>query len=261
MTSREAFRGQPQFSIGRALSDSFGVLSRNFKTMAVISVTVTLAESAIRYLLTGSVDDEENGSTILSLISYALVTAPVTYITFQDLRGHKPSLGETMSAGLQRLIRVVGTTLIVGITIVTPIVVVAIIVMTSAGSLIPLIVGGLSYALIIFVAWYVVVPVQVVEAVSFFGAFSRASALTRGRRWAVLGLALVFVALVFIVALVVAVVAELVAVANPMLSLFLLIPLSAFITVYGATVPTVTYCLLRSEKEGIGIEDIVKVFD
>jgi hypothetical protein len=72
---------------------------------------------------------------------------------------------------------------------------------------------------------------------------------------------LVFFVLLIILAMAVVMTAQLVALGSPIVPLAFIIPLSAFVTVYGATVPTVTYCLLRFEKEGIGIEDIVKVFD
>lgn len=260
MTPLEGTAGPTQFSIGRALSESLGVLLRNFKVMAAISLAVAVAEAAIRYLLTGSYDGEASGSGVLSLISYALVTAPSTYITFQDLRGHQPGLGETMSASLQRLPRVIGTTLIVGAAVAVPIII-GVFALIGAGMIWVLILAGAAYALFIFALWYVVVPVQVVENVSFIGGFTRATALTRGRRWAILGLALILVVLVLIIAIVVGLLAEVIAAESPMLSLLLMVPLGAFFTVYGATVPTVTYCLLRLEREGVGIEEIVKVFD
>lgn len=56
MTQLEAFPDQPRFGIGRALSDSLGVLLRNFKPIAVIALAVTVAEAIISYALTGGFD-------------------------------------------------------------------------------------------------------------------------------------------------------------------------------------------------------------
>jgi hypothetical protein len=146
MTHVGALPDRLQFSIGRALSNSFGVLSRNFKTMAVISVTVAVVESAIRYFLADSIDGGVSGDTALTLISYALVTTPITYMTFQDMRGRRASFGEAMSAGLQKLVRVIGVTLVVGLTIIVPVAVGGL-VLLSTGMIAPqeLIAVGFPY--------------------------------------------------------------------------------------------------------------------
>ena len=40
-----------------------------------------------------------------------------------------------------------------------------------------------------------------------------------------------------------------------------MIPFLSLYSVLGAIMPSVVYYLLRSEKEGVGIEEIAKVFD
>lgn len=261
MAQLDISSGQPQFSIGRALSDSFGVLTRNFTPIAVIALVVTAAEAIINYALTGGVDSEQSGSTALSVISYALITAPVTYITFQELRGRRVSLRDAMSAGFGRVGRVIGATFVVGLAIIIPIAAVVIVAFYSAVFIWPAIVAGGVYALYIILIWYVVIPVQVVEQLPFFGGFTRAKALTGGRRWAILGLLLVCLVIVIVAGFATLLVVGTVAANSPLVALLLVVPLSAFFSAFGAILPTVTYCLLRFEKEGIGIEDIVKVFD
>jgi hypothetical protein len=50
-------------------------------------------------------------------------------------------------------------------------------------------------------------------------------------------------------------------VAAPMVGLVLTIPFLALYSVIGAIMPAVVYYLLRAEKEGVGIDEIARVFD
>jgi hypothetical protein len=47
----------------------------------------------------------------------------------------------------------------------------------------------------------------------------------------------------------------------PVLAVVVMVPFSALYSVVGAILPVVVYYLLRAEKEGVGIDDIAKVFD
>lgn len=251
----------PRFAIGRALSLAFGVLGRNLWPMAVISLIVTAIQSAVDYVLSGGAGGgESGGSSVLGLFVYALITTPVTYATFQDLRGAPVSIGDIFSNGFHRVQRVIGASLIVGVVAIVPIVVV--IVLGSAGGMPLILVGGAAgiFMFYIFVIWFVVVPVLVVEDTRFFAGFGRALQLSRGRRWSIVGLLLVYGVLIIAVGAVVVGVTIL-APDAVILSILLLIPVSAFYSVMGAILPAVVYYLLRAEKEGIGIDEIARVFD
>jgi hypothetical protein len=90
--------------------------------------------------------------------------------------------------------------------------------------------------------------------------FGRALDLSRGRRWSILGLFLVYgVMIVAIGAVMVGL--DAVLEDSAIVSLVLLIPFSAFFSVIGAILPAVVYYLLRAEKEGVGIDQIAMVFD
>src|SRR5213593_2448941 len=103
----------PRFAIGRALSLSFGVLGRNLAPMGVVSLAVTAIQSVIELVLAGGASDSDSGgSSFLNLFSYAIITAPVTYATFQDLRGTPVGLGGMFSKGYGSIGRVIGAALV-----------------------------------------------------------------------------------------------------------------------------------------------------
>lgn len=251
---------QPRFTIGRAISMTFGVLGRNFGPMALIGLAVSAIQGIADYLITGdSTGNEGGGNSILGLVTYAFITAPVTYATFQDMRGSSVGAGDIWANGFRRIGRVIGATFALGLVILVPIVIVAIMAAAwGAASLYVLVPAVAAIVLFIVVAWFVLVPTLVVEDIRFFAAFGRAFELSRGKRWRVLGLLLVYGAVIVALAVITVL---LMTIAQSVLVLAVLIPFSAFYSVVGAILPAVAYYLLRAEKEGVGIDDIAKVFD
>jgi hypothetical protein len=249
-----------RFSIGRAFSMTFGVLGRNFRAIAPIALVVTAVQSGIDYLLSGDPLGSSGGSSILGLFTYALITAPITYATFQDLRGERLDAGAMISGGFGRVGRVIGASFAVGFVIVVPALIAGF--LWAANEVVGGIVGAAAtvFVLYILIVWFVVIPILVVEDVRFFASFGRAGELSRGRRWGMLGLLLLYGILVVALSGPLGVISELAADA-PLLVVIVIVPFSALYSVLGAILPVVVYYLLRAEKEGIGIDEIVKVFD
>lgn len=250
-----------RFGIGRSLLMSFGVLGRNFGPMALIAVVITAIQSVVDLVLSGDpTGGEGSGSSVLGAVTYAFITAPMTYATFQDLRGTRVGVGEMMSRGFGRVVRVMFTSLVVGLAIMVPIVVAVVVGMIAIPLLYPLLAAAGLGVLYIIVIWFVAVPVQVMESGGFGAGFKRAADLSRGHRWGILGLLLIYA--VLIIALFAAVLAAIdLIVGHPIIVLLFYIPLGAFSSAMGAILPAVVYFLLRAEKEGVGIDEIAKVFD
>lgn len=250
-----------RFTIGRALSLSFGVMGRNFGPMALIAFTITAIQAAIDYLLTGdATGGESSASSILGVVTYSLITAPVTYATFQDLRGAKASMADLFSRGFGRAGRVVAASFAFGLVLAVPIVVVAVIGGFAGVSGFVLIAAGTIFALFVFVRWFVLVPVQVMEEGGFSRGFTRAAELGRNRRWTLLALMLVYLVMVAGIMFAMAAISFL-APDSPIVVGVMFVPIAAFSSVMGAILPAVVYYLLRAEKEGVGIDEIAKVFD
>jgi hypothetical protein len=263
MTNALAAPGESQFSIARSLSMTFGVLGRNFVPMMTIAVIVTAIQSAIEYVLSGGdvTGGEGSGNTFLNIISYGFITAPVTYATFQDLRGTRSGLSEMMSGGFKKIGRVMGSAFAIGIVAVVAVLPAVFLYFASPFLGIAAGIAAAVFLLYIFVIWFPLVPVQVMEDSKFFAGFGRAADLSRGRRWGILGLVLVYLVIIVGVSVVIFGIIAVVAVAMPIVGLILTIPFLALYSVIGAIMPAVVYYLLRAEKEGVGIDEIARVFD
>jgi hypothetical protein len=263
MTNALATTGEPQFSIARSLSMTFGVLGRNFVPMMTIAVIVTAVQSVIEYVLSGGdiMGGESNGGSFLNILSYGFITAPLTYATFQDLRGTRIGLSDMMSGGFKKIGRVMGAAFAVGVVAVVTVLIAVFLYFASEFLGIAAGIAAAIGVIYMFVAWFVLVPVLVMEDIKFFDGFGRAAALSAGRRWGVLGLVLIYGVLIVGVSIVIFGIIGFVAMATPLVGLFLMIPFLALYSVVGAIMPAVVYYLLRAEKEGVGIDEIAKVFD
>src|SRR5688572_3063423 len=263
MTNGLVATGEPPFSIARALSMTFGVLGRNFVPMMTIAVIVTAVQSAIEYVLSGGdvMGGESSGGSFLNILSYGFITAPLTYATFQDLRGTRVGISDMMSGGFKKIGRVMGAAFAIGVVAVVVILLAVFLYFASEFLGIAAGIAATVAVLYIFVAWFALVPVLVVEDVKFFAGFGRAAALSAGRRWGLLGLLLIYGVIIVGISVVIFGIIGFVAVAAPLVGLVLMIPFLALYSVLGAIMPVVVYYLLRSEKEGVGIDEIAKVFD
>jgi hypothetical protein len=263
MTNALVAPGESQFSIARSLSMTFGVLGRNFVPMMLIAVIVTAIQGAIEYVLSGGdvTGGEGSGNSFLNIISYGFITAPVTYATFQDLRGTRIGVSEMMSGGFKKIGRVMGAAFAVGIVAVVAVLPAVFLYFASAFAGVAAGLAAAVFLLYIFVIWFALVPVQVMEDSKFFAGFGRAADLSRGRRWGILGLLLVYLVIIVAVSVVVFGIVAVVAVTAPIVGLILMIPFLALYSAIGAIMPAVVYYLLRTEKEGVGIDEIAKVFD
>ncbi|WP_119299568.1 hypothetical protein [Dongia deserti] len=252
----------PRFSIGRSLSMTLAVLGRNFVAMMIIAIIVTAIQSVIEYILSGDASGGEgSGSGFLNILSYGLITAPVTYATFQDLRGTRVDTSTTMSRGFRRVGRVMGAALAIGVMAIVAILPVVFVYIANESIGVIAGIAAAVFLVFIFVTWFVVVPVLVVEDVRFLAGFGRAANLSKGRRWSILGLLLVYAVAIIGMSIVLFGGIAVAAASAPILALVLMIPFLALYSVVGAILPAVVYCLLRVEKEGIGIDDIARVFD
>jgi hypothetical protein len=106
---------------------------------------------------------------------------------------------------------------------------------------------------------WVVIPAAVVERPGVFPSLSRSAALTKGHRWQVFGI-LLLIGVVYIVASFI-VPRIFAAIGGPVLAQLAQWIVTAAYTAFSAVVTAVGYCTLRLAKEGVGIEEIAKVFD
>ena len=94
------------------------------------------------------------------------------YGAFQDMRGRRVDLGESLKVGLSRLLAIIGLAILMSLGI--------------GFGFVLLIIPGL----ILITMWFVATPACVVERLGPFRSMGRSSQLTKGHRWKILGCAI-----------------------------------------------------------------------
>jgi hypothetical protein len=177
------------------------------------------------------------GTTVLGTISQAALL----YGAFDDMRGRRVDLIESLKVGLRRFFPVLGATICF--------------VVLYGLAFIALIVPGLMVLTMLFVT----IPACVVERLGPIKSMGRSARLTKGHRWKIFGL--VFATLV--VGLILqAILGGLARVAGgPMFGIIVVWFWSALLGVFNAVLAVVTYHDLRVAKEGVNTDQIAAVFD
>jgi hypothetical protein len=255
--------GTVQFSIGRVIGDSFGVLARNIISFGILALLINLIALVFGFFFadTSQLEAAQNdpaqleaamqsfnwwglilAALVMIVVSF-LTQAAIIYGTFQDLRGQKAGIGDCIARGLSSIIPVaIGSILLsLGIMI---------------GSIF-LIIPGIILALM----WWVYVPAIVVEGKGIIEAFGRSRELTRGRRWHILGLLIVIFVLMAVVGFVVAFLAGVVATQGGLAADIIGYVFNALLTAFTSVLAAVGYYYLRAEKEGIDVNEIARIFD
>lgn len=244
---------EENFRIGQLFGRSFGILRRNALVFALLGALAALPNLLphlwrlrVQYgLKPGEIliwtDPGHPGLQFLGFLLSLCVEAVVVYGAFQDMRGNKVRLGESLRVGLSRILPVIVASIGVGA-------------MIGLGVLLLVIPGLIAMAML-----YVTIPVCVVERLGPFKSMERSAWLTKGHRWKVFGIALM-------PALIGAVVIAVISVALWPLTESLALAIGrflceAFLVAYQAILAVVTYHDLRVAKEGVDIDRIAAVFD
>jgi hypothetical protein len=245
MTAIEA-GGSRQWTVGSVLSTAFSVFTGHFVPFAGTALLLTVPTLLFRLVLPQSFFQ-----SIVQIVFGQIAYVTLIYGTVQALRGRKVAIGECLSEGFKRL----GVAFVVGI----------LYTIALGVGFVLLIVPGF----LVLLWWAVAVPAAVIEQTGISDSFSRSSALTRDRRWRILG--------VFFVAGLAAGIAQfvitwIVALASGVrLTTFMIQQTSTFALVqwliggialaFYACVLATLYYSLRSDKEGVDINQIASVFD
>jgi hypothetical protein len=248
---------QREFRVGHVFSRAWSVFSGNFLTFILVTGIASLPSLLMPRPTPGAVpvDPFANiGATIffglLMIVLGTLSQAIVLYGAFQVMRGRPVDLGESARIGLRRFLPVVGIAICVPI-------------LCFLASLLLFIPG-----IILYVMWFVAIPVCVVEQLGPFGSMGRSRELTKGHRWKIIGLQLAILIPALIVGgLVGAIIVgtggflAMASALSSTLGQVVNLIWSAIWTAFYAIVIVVTYHDLRVAKEGIDTEQIAAVFE
>lgn len=252
---------RPQFEIAGVFSATFGAIGRNivpFGALALLFVTIPQALIALVGVedgaLTGSLGPVDGGlfkivSGVAAAILGWILQAAVIHGTVDDLNGRKASLGASLTTAFRSLgpVFLITILMVIGLAI----------------GFVLLVVPGF----ILMVMWCVTIPAQVVERRGVFGSFDRSRDLTRGSRWSIFGLFVLYVVLAWLAGIVLMAVGAAVsggfagAATIPVLQVVITPLLSGVSSLIGAVGAAAIYYELRVAREGIGPAALAAVFD
>jgi hypothetical protein len=260
--------GSRRFEMGRVISGTFEVMGRNFVPFALLALLLgglpnLLVGLVQMRFLAGQTTFEPRvvgGSVVgglIMLVAAFVLQAAIVHATVTDLNGRRVVLGDSLKVGLRNCLPLIGLAILMAL--------------GFAVGFVLLIVPGF----ILMVMWSVAVPSKVVEKIGVFDALRRSGDLTRGRRWPIFGLFVLYaIANWMLSALVVVGSGPFTPLAAPttdttsvLVSTNSLIHVvaSAVIATVGALVSTaggaVLYSELRGSREGVGPEALASVFD
>jgi len=247
--------------IGRVIQQLFQVLGRNFVPFVVLALVLAGIPSAIFYWLQmrmvgGGVTAPDFGArltwglvggVVLALASLIL-QATIIHGTVSDLNGRRVSIADSLRAGLYAFLPILLIGIMMGLAI-------------GLGFIL-LVVPGVMLA----IAWCVAVPVYVVERRGILDVFGRSAELTRGNRWRIFGLAVIYLVAVIIIQMVLGMVGGVANVTaggggSAVTSLFILPVIQVANALIGATGIAALYVDLRQIKDGVGPEGLAAIFD
>jgi uncharacterized membrane protein len=233
----------PRFRMGAVLGGSLRPIWQTplvFGPIVLLYGLIAAAGTAVQPLSPGSPAMMVALSTALSFVVSPILQTASMQAAMVRLRGTQPGLGACLVRGLRLW---------------WPVLVVDIGVAFGVGlGLILLIVPGMLWAL----RWSVAVPVAVAEAPGISAALARSAALTRGHRWAILGVHVVIFLLGLLVSAVAMGAAALLRL--PAVALIAQQVASVPLTVVLATLQAATYLELRRLKEGLPEQTLAAVF-
>jgi uncharacterized membrane protein len=238
-------RGFGDLRVGDAFSRSFEIFSRHFGAFVVLALVSNVPVFLYLFALTQGVGVGNPGtaagiSGFLSMLGSLIASGAILYGVVQRLRNQSFTVASSLAVGLGAMLPILGVSIIVGV-------------LTLLGTFL-LVVPGIM----VFCAYYVAVPVVVVERPGVFASMSRSGFLTKGQRWRIFGILVVVV----VASVVIDLIAEAILGAlGTYIAVFGPLVLTSVVSAFGAVLNGVVYYQLRVAKEGVDIEEIARVFD
>ncbi|HEY3696836.1 hypothetical protein [Phenylobacterium sp.] len=252
-----------KLSFGRVIQGTFGVAWRNLPAFLILIVGCLalpgiMVGLGLMQLRSGV---SEAGVALVGLgylammVGAAVLQPAMVHGAIADLNGRRATAGECVRTGLRHAL---------------PVFVILLLSVIAFGFGFVLLVAP---GVMLLTAWLVAGPSQVVERTGVFAAFSRSGALTKGNRWRVFGLLVLYVIVYGVVQQVllnvagVGFAAQATAQAgNPFAALSpaywaVMLLLTVVNTLVSYTGLAVIYYELRRVKEGVGPEALAAVFD
>jgi hypothetical protein len=248
----------PSFRVGAVFGRAFELLFRDFGKFFGLSLlawapflVLTLVAGGAQSGLAGAMPPGGGniarlglsllGIGLLWMLLSVLCQAIILYGAFEQMRGKSFAVGDSLKRGLARFFPILGVILCMAF---------------GAGfASILFFVPGI----IVYLMWFVAVPVCIVEERGPTASLGRSRELTKGSRWKLFGIVMVIAVASWLVQMIVQLV--FLAVAGKLLAALATFLSSALIAAYRSILGAVVYHDLRVAREGIDIDRIAAVFD
>lgn len=263
MTNVGTIDPNARFEFGRVVSQTFALIGRNFFFFVLTAlVFVGVPQFAVAYLqgqmVTNAYGDvgatlgASLGVTLLSVALASVLQGMLTRASFDDLSGKGVSPGAAIGDGLRYFFPLILLGILLGLGVML--------------GFILLIVPGIILA----VRWAVAAPAVVIEGLGPTTAMGRSAELSKGSRWAIFGLFLLYIllsiAIQFGAMMIIGVSALEPEVVTGLEGMGLIVGIvtavsTAIVTLISSVGAAAIYFELRRVTEGMGISDIAAVFD
>jgi hypothetical protein len=248
------------FGVGRVLGRSFSIWLRNLAPFTILSVIVYSPLLVYAFVTLPTLRRSRDlelyrvssfvGGWLLGMV----VTSALIYGVLEQLRAQRVGMGACLRVGFTRLLPVVGVAICVGAIMFCVAFPFLLLVVLFRAPLLLMLVAAFV-ALIILSRYWLAVPVAVVERPGVIASLRRSSQLTRGAVGSIFLVLLVLQVLQFLAGVVVGL-----TVTTPSGIQWATVAVTVVLGTLTAVANAVGYHDLRVAKEGVGIEDLVRVF-
>ncbi len=256
------------FDFGRVGSQISGLISRNFVPFVILGALlgglpqlIVVVVNSMMPTPTSPADFAAAYGASSILLRFILIfvlmlpgfvlQAALTRASIDDLSGKPVSVGNSIQVGLANLFPLFGLAIVLSLGV-------------GVGVMLFVVPG-----LILLCCWIVAAPALVVEKLGIFASMQRSLNLTRGHRWAMFGIIVLFYIIIFfVVASIVTLVttgsvgfAAMLAAQRSITYGLLNAIVGTFIAIITSVGIAAIYFELRRIKEGVGVTDLASVFD
>lgn len=242
------------FRIGSVIGRGISVFFGNIVAFVLVTIVIFIVPIVLAVFVFGTMGS--GLATFLTIllwfIAYFWLSAALVYGVVSDLRGNKASVGQILSGALSVLIPVLFVSIVVGL-------------LVAVGTMAFVIPG-----IILYVMFWVAVPAAVVERTGVIDSMKRSLALTKGYRWQIFFVLVIWTVITIIIQLIVAfavgvpfgATAAMAGQASVSVGAELITQVvSMLLSGISASILAVGYHDLRVVKEGIGSDEIARTFD
>ncbi len=247
---------RPPLGVGAIIGESFSIMFGNFGAVWVLSLVPCLFEVVFTGLTSGwpaAFGEEVSGvsgelrSGIVSIAVSGFATALVVQLAYDAKLGRRRPLGQYLGPAAESLVAIALQSFAVGV-------------LAVLASLLLLLPG-----LWVMGVFSVIVPAIVLEKVGF-GGMNRSADLTKDYRWPIVGTMVVMYLMIFAFAAAATFFGELVGPGTmwgdvPVIPALVYVAGVAFSYGFNAIFVALIYARLRAIKDGVGLDEIVGVFD